>query len=553
MMTNFLQKLISRLSSNVFKPVPEGILYIFLQAISREFSGICPWDTNDKCWKNYTTFWYKNCRNANCPGYRHPIGLIAYTSESEPTSSVDNRFDYSSFRHLTNNDFIPIGTLGVNIKFDFGEYSDLGGYGAGYYGAKYYGDNSFYVPYADIQIGDKWYVPCYSNGTIGTPYPDPNNKGNYGSISKSGTYRGDHDTVYIVEIIDFKGYMQNFQDALLQISLATADGEWIDFWGEFFGLPRLFLVGGYENDSFYKSRILKEITRAKGTKAVLLEEIKKYFNSDLAEIIEYHQTGIWDGPVLNPTDPAFGLNPYQFYVNSPTQRAPSAKFIKTGTNLEVPGYGLPDYGTVYAYEGNEGYSGYGYGYGDFVELDNVGLQDAVGDWLFVPPVAIGDACLFGHDKKFSGLRLIFTDLGIGGTYVWEYWNGINWSLLTVSDSTSGFTQNGYVNWKLPNGWKAGKNIPYNLPNTIVNKFWVRVRITSVPTDYPVADYVGMLFVGQTCRGVYVANGLTYDPTKRDRNNCYIYSKTSFEKPLVESGLQEILDRLKTAGTIAIIK
>jgi hypothetical protein len=46
----------------------------------------------------------------------------------------------------------------------------------------------------------------------------------------------------------------------------------------------------------------------------------------------------------------------------------------------------------------------------------------------------------------------------------------------------------------------------------------------------------------------------YNPTTtpRDRNNIYIYREGSFAKPVWETGLQDIIDRLKTAGTAAII-
>jgi len=50
-MKNFLKKLISRLSPDVFKPLPQGLLYILLQAVSREISGECPWDTGEVCYK----------------------------------------------------------------------------------------------------------------------------------------------------------------------------------------------------------------------------------------------------------------------------------------------------------------------------------------------------------------------------------------------------------------------------------------------------------------------------------------------------------------------
>jgi hypothetical protein len=61
------------------------------------------------------------------------------------------------------------------------------------------------------------------------------------------------------------------------------------------------------------------------------------------------------------------------------------------------------------------------------------------------------------------------------------------------------------------------------------------------------------YYGCSCNlSCYGQNPATYDYTKRDKNNCYIYWELSFAKPHYESGLQEILDRLKTAGTIAII-
>ena len=118
---NFLQRLISKLSPDVFRPLPGGLLYTTLQAIEREIGGECPWDSGSECLKGYAGYWYVKCRNINCPGYRHPTGLIAYTSRSADSSSVDNRFDYSSFRYLTGdgNDWIPVGTLGTEIKFDF--------------------------------------------------------------------------------------------------------------------------------------------------------------------------------------------------------------------------------------------------------------------------------------------------------------------------------------------------------------------------------------------------------------------------------------------------
>jgi len=46
-MKNFLKTIIDRFAPTIFKPVPQGLMYVILQAISREISGECTWDTND--------------------------------------------------------------------------------------------------------------------------------------------------------------------------------------------------------------------------------------------------------------------------------------------------------------------------------------------------------------------------------------------------------------------------------------------------------------------------------------------------------------------------
>jgi hypothetical protein len=558
------------------------------------------------------------------------------------------------------------------------------------------------------------------------PVPDPANTGNYGAVESRGLYRGDHDTIYTVEIIDFKGYNQDFNDALLQISLATCNQEWLDFWGDYFGLPRLLLPGGYEADEIYRARIMKEITRAKTTRAVILEESINFFQNSQVTVAEYHQenatsvvvgsdgyyytciqnhvasslnkpiTGVnwqnfwqqrglagnqwtvglsytigstprFDGPVQIVNDPANGLNPWQFYINVPTQRAPSAKFVKSSPTLLEP---EPYLGTllpggdvsVYAQEGlYSGYGGYGYGYGDFVQLTNVTTINEVNDSLFIPPGQPADGALFGSVFPFSGLwfalsgkfikydelpfnrrweepSLVYNqripdDGGVGGSYQWEYWNGTSWVALLVWDPSYIFDVDGFVSWKLPDDWATADNIPLNIPNTGVAKYWVRVRIVTSPTTVPLVDYVGFVYAGQTCRGTYCGTNTTqwapitpyspteriypivyngywfqcvqagvsgviaptspgtygpsiqwgndadrrtlndliidgsviwknlgvidsaispYNPANRDKNNCYVYNSDSFAKPTWESGLQDILDHIKCAGTVAII-
>lgn len=554
---NFLQKLIGNLSPDVFKPIPQGILYVFLQAIAREIYGECPWDTGEECQRGYTyQYWSRRCRNILCPGYRHPWGLIGYTSESWDQSSIDNRFNYNSFRYKAGNrdDRIPIGTLGAWMIFDFGLIFDPGGYGAGFYGAGEYGYNAVIPTGEGVVIGDKWYIICHTastvigtdgktyqcklrhealantrpitgadwedywvegglagdtwqfsiparrvfydvNGIVGPAIPDAGNKGIYGPVTTGGTYRGEHDTIYTVTIIRFDAYEQNFENAILQISLATCTDEWLDYWGDYFGLPRLLGVKGgvgYETDEAYRARIMKEITKAKGTRPAIWEEAKDYFESDRVTVEEYHQygsqsvvvgigsdgkpngkyykciqqhistpanqpiTGVdwedywiegglagntwiegteyvtgwyprWDGPVKSQypypgcpayekNDPARGLWPFEFYINIPTQRSPSAKFVKEGDNLS---------GDDVAYVYEAGY-GYYYGYGSFHPISPHSK-------IFSDPVNIGDSFLIGNEFQFSGVHFKWDVPGVFGDYAWEYWNGIQWLPLIYRD------------------------------------------------------------------------------------------------------------------------
>lgn len=648
MVTNFLKKLIKHLAPDVFRPEPAGLLYLTYQAISREISGECPWDTSENCYKGYDTNWSVKCRNSLCPGYRNPLGLIAYTSRSSletdqapivtPVNvgeylSTDNRFDYSSFRFgstlpsITDPDWIPIGTLGAEIKFDFGSgEGDLGGFGALFFGGSYFGNNGVSIlTGANVVIGDKWYVKCVAlTGDVGPAIPDPANTGVYSTITTRtgyvvgtrGSYSGIHDTVYTIQIIDFWGYIQNFENALLQINLATASEEWLDYWGDYFGIPRVLLVvsGNYiwETDTVYRARIMKEITRAKGTKPVLLEEAINYFNDPDVQIIEYQKpplvqgyatggsvstlvdtgvdfvaagvivglqvlnvtTGYWsyvtavgintlfmfpfggfsagdqysvigamdnynDG--LDPDDPEQlrrGLWPYQFYIYPPPIRKPSAKWVKTGSNMMVSG--ISPNTAVYTQESMYYYGGYGYGYGDFTLLSNVQTIDEVCNWLFVPPGQVGDSALFGSKYLFGGLRIVLcgeiiryaddppappppthywgggrrwdehvsVGAGVGGTYVWEYWNGIGWTTMTVTDTTTvggtEFAQDGWVNWDIADDWAKADAIAYQIPNTGQDMYWIRCRVVVPPTTIPNVDYVGIVYASSKCRGCYCA-------------------------------------------------
>jgi hypothetical protein len=252
---------------------------------------------------------------------------------------------------------------------------------------------------------------------------------------------------------------------------------------------------------------------------------------------------------------------------------------------------LRDTVLAYKYEGGYG-SG---GYGEFFLI--------VSGKMFPDPTNEGDATLFGCSHQFSGIEFLFATPGVGGAYIWEYWTGSQWTTLTVQDGTSkgtlGLTQDGWINWlEGLRDWVLA-----DIPSTGTPKYWVRCRVFTPPSTTPNISSMWITYAGQTCRGVYVANGTpsckcnytcydyspcfcnltayggspcecdqacygdfscscdmtcytevaaTYVPDNRDLNNCYVFAEGTFAKPIVESGLQQIIDRLKTAGTIAII-
>ncbi|MGI0075913.1 MAG: hypothetical protein ACREAU_00725 [Nitrosopumilaceae archaeon] len=70
----------------------------------------------------------------------------------------------------------------------------------------------------------------------------------------------------------------------------------------------------------------------------------------------------------------------------------------------------------------------------------------------IPTPAAGDRIYIGMSSTFSRTKYDLATLGVGGTYVWEYWNGSTWTTLSVTDGTSGFTADGTVTWTIPGTW-----------------------------------------------------------------------------------------------------
>jgi hypothetical protein len=113
-----------------------------------------------------------------------------------------------------------------------------------------------------------------------------------------------------------------------------------------------------------------------------------------------------------------------------------------------------------------------------------------------PTPGTSDICYFGspgetidaagaYKPAFKQLIFDLSVLGVGGTYVWEYWNGTAWTTLTVTDGTNGFTQDGTVSWTIPTDWAT-------TAVNAVTTYWVRVRCTATPTTNPTCSSVSAL-------------------------------------------------------------
>lgn len=93
------------------------------------------------------------------------------------------------------------------------------------------------------------------------------------------------------------------------------------------------------------------------------------------------------------------------------------------------------------------------------------------------------------DEFYVGMCLPFERIsftlgtnGVGGTYVWEYWNGSTWTSFSPTDGTSGFTASGVVSWSIASltSWTT----------TAVNSstiYWIRVRLTVANSTNPTVN------------------------------------------------------------------
>lgn len=114
--------------------------------------------------------------------------------------------------------------------------------------------------------------------------------------------------------IELREARRQIDEALLQMSAKTAEAEWLDEWGGYFGFPRK----DGEADAAYSKRIVEEILRPRGNNKAIEIGLRDVFGQD-CEVIDLQRFGdvfpayggafVHDGTYLHNADaiPYYGL------------------------------------------------------------------------------------------------------------------------------------------------------------------------------------------------------------------------------------------------------
>jgi hypothetical protein len=176
--------------------------------------------------------------------------------------------------------------------------------------------------------------------------------------------------------------------------------------------------------------------------------------------------------------------------------------------------------------------------------------DLTGDnhvYIFPNPLAAGDELYIGADCQGSTIMfsdIVFdmdpTELLIGATVVWEYYNGSSWVTLSEVDNTVEFSLGGLnsVVWTRKDTWAtANLNTLFGGSAPSVSRYWVRARITNIGTSGKIPKINNY--------PMYIANW-NYLTINGSQFNCDIASKIRFdidiqsEDLFVTQSLKEIL-------------
>ena len=150
------------------------------------------------------------------------------------------------------------------------------------------------------------------------------------------------------------------------------------------------------------------------------------------------------------------------------------------------------------------------------------------DWtLFPSSEAVGDYAALGYTEKFSRLTFDYVNgtAGVGGTVLWEYWDGTTWKALQdVIDGTTGFTvaaADGLeVTWTMPGDW-----VPRAI-NSSKKLYYVRAKVVTVYSTNPVLDqgFVSGPAVAESATSISGAEDSAQVQNSEDRNEVWMIVK-----------------------------
>lgn len=102
--------------------------------------------------------------------------------------------------------------------------------------------------------------------------------------------------------------------------------------------------------------------------------------------------------------------------------------------------------------------------------------------LFQGPTAANDEAYFGLRQPFEQIVLKFGTAGVGGTAIYEYWNGSTWTTFAPTDGTASLTADGTISWSIASltGWVA------NSVNS-VTAYWIRIRFSGTYSTNPLVN------------------------------------------------------------------
>lgn len=93
-----------------------------------------------------------------------------------------------------------------------------------------------------------------------------------------------------------------------------------------------------------------------------------------------------------------------------------------------------------------------------------------------------DYILIGGEVPFKDIIFTFSQAGNygAGAFTWQYWNGVAWATLSVTDGTSKFSSNGTVTLTtLPSDWARYQPSGLGVSETY---YWIRVYATNLTTQ-----------------------------------------------------------------------